>query len=277
MRSRSDPLVRILVVVLVCLLAIMVVGGVWLARTAKQAETNSERADRLSRVVRVLERNDRDTLRRAAFRICARDNLERAAIHAAYQQKVPPVDPAALEAEPILAFLLDSGAAQRRFFLDLTRKNLPILNCRPNLDGNPAEPLSTERQARFVARYLKKRLDPTPGDDVLPLEREVGDLGALGLSPSADRMLALARPRSTNGTPRRTPQQPRQGRGRHNPAPAPVRPPTPGTPPQTPPEAKPPRRDPPVTTPNEVPDLPGLIPEPLRPILCDVLPGVCVP
>lgn len=101
--------------------------------------------------------------RRADARQCARENLVRAEVHVAYQHEQPMPPPEAFAAEPILRVLLDSARAVQKHGLDRVRRNLPILECSPNLKGNPAYPLADKKQGRFVELYRRGRLDPTPG------------------------------------------------------------------------------------------------------------------
>lgn len=153
---------RGLVVVAIAVGLLLAGGAIYYAVQTNQSDINANNA-RLAK----LERRNVGLLRHAAFRICARGDLVRAEVHSAYQQKVPPADPQLSANEPILAFLLQGAERNREVSLKRVRRNLPILDCRPNLRGEAAVPLPRERQALYVERYLANQLDPTPGDAVL--------------------------------------------------------------------------------------------------------------
>jgi hypothetical protein len=234
--------------------------------------------------VEKLEAKDTASLRTAAFRICARDQLDRAEIHAAYA--TPIIIPQS--ADPIVIQLLSSAEAQRKVSLRRVRANLPILDCKPNLEGNPADPLGPKGQRSFVAKYLQGLLDPTPGDDQLdPEARRRDDRIERQLDRLSDpppRKLASPRaqvaPDPTQGRPQPgtgQPQRPREaprgngdggggdgggdgnGGGGGDPSPTPTTPTTPPTP--TTPEL------PPVPVPET--------PDPGQGLLPDVIEGVC--
>jgi hypothetical protein len=79
------------------------------------------------------EANDRDALRAASFRICARSDETRADLHWA----------ATARGEDALR-----TARERR---------LPILDCSPNLDGDRAVAVPTVTQRAYVDLYVKGR------------------------------------------------------------------------------------------------------------------------
>lgn len=153
---------RDLFTVVVVMLATLIVGlGVFAwaqTRTNARVTANSDRIERQSKL-------DLLRSRHADARQCARENLVRAEVHVAYQQEQPMPPPEAFAAEPILRVLLDSSRTVQAHGLKRVRRNLPILECSPNLKGNPAYPLADKKQGRFVELYRHGRLDPTPGWD----------------------------------------------------------------------------------------------------------------
>lgn len=221
--------------VLAVLAVVVVVGGVSTVTNLIRTGDVSNNTDAIGR----LERHDRDALRSAAFRICYRQQLERAEIHAAYATPivVPP------DADPIIATLLNGAETQRRVSLARVRRNLPILDCSPNLHGKQAQPVTITDQQSFVARYLAGLLDPSPAGDtnLTPRERHK--------QQQIDR-LSNPQPRK----PKRRPSQHGGGGGgspRPRPAPRPAPSPTPS-----------PKPSPTTPKPKPKPDKPtGLLPQ----------------
>lgn len=74
-------------------------------------------------------------VRRAAWRLCERDMRDRALAHAFVQQ---------------------SDA------LKLVQQQNPIVDCDPNLVGEPAKPLPPHAQEAFVRRWQRGELEPLP-------------------------------------------------------------------------------------------------------------------
>lgn len=151
---------RDLFAVVVVMLAALMVGLATFA--IMQHRTNvriTRNADEIARQAKV----DLVRSRHADARQCARENLVRAEVHVAYQLQQPMPPPEAFAAEPILRVLLDSARRVQEHGLKRVRRNLPILECAPNLTGAAAYPLADKKQGRFVELYRKGRLDPTPG------------------------------------------------------------------------------------------------------------------
>jgi hypothetical protein len=88
--------------------------------------------------IEAVERQDRNTARASAYRICARAMVDRAFAHARIRSA--------------------GGTPALR---KLQRKDgLAILDCTPNLDGLPAKAYTPAQQARFVRRWERGKLTP---------------------------------------------------------------------------------------------------------------------
>lgn len=153
--------------------AVIVAGvlGCGLSRTVDDLkDSNAKISANTKRIKRVLkrveggERRDVISVRRAATRICARQNLERAEIHAAYQRPIVLLSPFStlVKSEPVLELILKGQETLRKSALKRVHRFLPILDCAPNLKGKPAVARPPALQSRFVKLYLEGRLDPTP-------------------------------------------------------------------------------------------------------------------
>lgn len=124
--------------------------------------TTANRVSKNSKAIARQAHDDARHSRRADARQCARENLVRAEVHVAYQLEQPMPPPEAFRAEPILKVLLNVARQSQQNGLTRVRRNLPILECKPNLRGHPAYPLTTQKQKRFVELYEAGLLDPTP-------------------------------------------------------------------------------------------------------------------
>lgn len=122
----------------------------------------ANRVSKNSKAIADKQRHDTRHSRRSDARQCARENLVRAEVHVAYQTGQPMPPPEAFLAEPILKVLVNVARTNQAHGLKRVRRNLPILECSPNLHGRPAYPLTDERQKRFVVLYEHGKLDPTP-------------------------------------------------------------------------------------------------------------------
>lgn len=122
----------------------------------------ANRVDKNSKAIARQANRGTELLRRADARICARENLVRAEVHVAYQSGQPMPTPERFASEPILQVLLDGARQNQENGLKRVRRNLPILECSPNLKGRAAYALPDEKQKRFVTLYEKGKLDPTP-------------------------------------------------------------------------------------------------------------------
>jgi hypothetical protein len=94
---------------------------------------------------------DRDALRSAAWRGCARDMLERADQYAAQEASLK--SPAIRRIFP--KKLIDDAVKRRRL-------TLPIFNCDPNLCGGQPTVLLPRVQRRFIVAYERIQLPPNP-------------------------------------------------------------------------------------------------------------------
>lgn len=166
--SKRRPLAGVLIVsvddrkllTLVCaILVVAVFGNAALSllgiRTANRVSENSA-------AIAKQEGKDIRRSRHADARQCARENLVRAEVHVAYQTGQPMPPPEAFLSEPILRVLVNVARANQANGLKRVRRNLPILECQPNLRGEPAHPLTDKKQKRFVELYEAGLLDPTP-------------------------------------------------------------------------------------------------------------------
>lgn len=232
-----------------------------LAATGTLAIRNTNRIDRFDR-----ER---------AYRNCARDMITRAELHAAYRQRIEvPAEVNQLAPnEPVLQALLLLSEKSRRVGLKRVERNQPILDCSANLRGETPKALSKKAQDRFIGRYLRNELNPLP------------DVGAPARTPTSNRgsssagQLARLTPSPSRERPqaRAVPQQPAEPHDQVTPPP-----PRPRTTPERPPAVGPPGPQgpqgpagPTLPAAPTVPDAPGLIPQPLQPVVCTLLPALC--
>lgn len=162
-------LFRLVAALLVCLLLALVAFAVAQDRTNTAQDSTNARLDtnasKIAANTRRIARQARSDVarsRRADARQCARENLVRAEVHVAYQQKQPMPAPEAFAREPILRVLLVVNRARQVKGLTRVRRNLPILECSPNLRGDAAYPLTPRQQGRFVELYKAGRLKPVP-------------------------------------------------------------------------------------------------------------------
>lgn len=122
MRRKTDRIaIASAVLAGVCLLIILIVA----ATTLRNASD-----------IRRVEINDRDTARATAFRLCSRGQIDRAFAHSRIR---------------------DAGGSAALRELEQPAA-LPILDCKPNLIGFPARPLTPDAQRRFVQRWEQQRL-----------------------------------------------------------------------------------------------------------------------
>lgn len=135
-----------LVLVRVCLVLIVLVGGVGAVLLLEQ------------------EKQDTQDARSAAFRICDRGNYTRAELHVAYNG--PKVSAEKLRViartEPALAALLSAAQENQTTGLRRVQKLNPILKCEPNLYGKAAREQTPAAQRAFVEKYRRLELPPLP-------------------------------------------------------------------------------------------------------------------
>jgi hypothetical protein len=126
---RSRRVAWLLISSMVLMLLVVIVGGVAL----KQA-INS-RADRKANQAREVAnaRADR-ALHKISYRICQREAVDRAFA--------------------IVRVGVKGGPPARRRLID----SLPILDCRPNLVGNNAFPMTARQQLKFAKRFMEGKL-----------------------------------------------------------------------------------------------------------------------
>lgn len=146
-RTLEEELARIRRLGLVIVAAMVLIGGPVIALgvlTANKAYDNSTH-------IRQTERQDRNALRAAAWRGCARSMLERADAYAA--QRAFLTLPAVRQ---VFSERLIAESVERR------RRNLPVLNCDPNLCGTPPTLLVRGLHDAFVNAYEKGDLVANP-------------------------------------------------------------------------------------------------------------------
>lgn len=117
--------------------------------TASDAQDLARAVRRNTDAIEVKEDRAIDLTRRASWRLCERAMRDRALLHAALI--TPPPDgesPAQQEA--------------RRLFRALVERQNPIVDCDPNLVGQPAYALPVKDQRAFVRRWQAGELDPLP-------------------------------------------------------------------------------------------------------------------
>lgn len=147
---------------LVGLIGFMVVFGITQHNTITGISDNTDEIRENTVRIDKQEHHDTRLLRRADARLCARENLVRAEVHVAYQQRQPMPPPEAFLSSPILKVLLDRARSVQKEGLRRVRDNLPILECAPNLRGQPAYALTDRKQRRFVDLYVHGRLTAVP-------------------------------------------------------------------------------------------------------------------
>lgn len=109
--------------------------------------------------LRRIEVRDRDTSRATAFRLCTRNKVDRAFAHGR-MRSIP------VKGEPAGRLVrLDRETRIQLSRLLMAPEYLPILDCRPNLRGLGARPMSVAAQEKFMRRWSMKR--------TLPAERGV--------------------------------------------------------------------------------------------------------
>jgi hypothetical protein len=87
-----------------------------------------------------VERRDRDTARRASYRLCARNRADRAFAHASVTRRL-------------------SGPAQARALRALEDpEGIPILDCGANLRGGGARLMAPAAQRAFVEKWIRGEL-----------------------------------------------------------------------------------------------------------------------
>ena len=147
-----DPLEWLVLGLIAFMLVLMIVAvSVAASVLGSFSETVAKVEEGLRKIERVEEEN-RDTNRATAFRLCTRDMVQRATLHAFIRGanfKGTPVPP--------------QGVEQRAFRLRYSRALmdpafLPILTCEPNLDGHGARPISLHQQERFMRDLVRRRL-----------------------------------------------------------------------------------------------------------------------
>lgn len=135
--------------VLAVLLLSLSVTGFGSCRAADAARD----ANRAVEDVAGVERQDRDTNRATAFRLCSRNKIDRAYAHAR-ERGIP------IEGLPAPRPM---SRAERRLRVSISRSlmqtpSLVILDCEPNLMGHGARPLPIAEQERFMRRWAAHKL-----------------------------------------------------------------------------------------------------------------------
>jgi hypothetical protein len=112
-----------------------------LDRATRAVTNNQFRLQTQQRQLTYLEKRDRASSYQAAYRFCTRIDIDRAAIQ---------------------WFVSLSSNKQARQILNRLRRRdgLPVLNCVPNVIGNPAAYWSPAKQHKFVRRWAKHMLTP---------------------------------------------------------------------------------------------------------------------
>jgi hypothetical protein len=155
-RTREDWRTWGIGALLVCLF----LGGVGVAYATDAARDATKAVEE----VRAIEVKDRNTNRNTAYRLCSRNAVDRAFAHSSVRRNL-----ARAQGEAA------ADAAVR----ELQRPDvLPILNCKPNLVGKGAAPMTPAQQHEFVRRWELHRLSAEergvcPGSRVGP--RRPGD------------------------------------------------------------------------------------------------------
>lgn len=170
-KSMRELSILVGIVLFIVIVVAVVLGIGWASTVADLEESNKHitaNTHRIRHLVKKLsgqEKEDVTKVRKAAARICARQNLERAEIHAAYQRPIVLLSPFDLliKDEPVLDSILVGQESLRKVSLKRVHRLLPILDCEPNLRGRPATKRPSILQERFVNLYLAGKLDPIPG------------------------------------------------------------------------------------------------------------------
>jgi hypothetical protein len=125
--------------------------------------------------LRRVEVKDRDTQRATAYRLCTRNKVDRAFAHGRLRginvKGEPPRIPGPVQ--------LEQKTRVRLSRLLMEPEYLPILDCRPNLVGLGAKPLSVLAQEKFIRRWSRKQ--------TVPAERGVCPRSVIGGAVRADR------------------------------------------------------------------------------------------
>jgi hypothetical protein len=110
-----------------------------------QDEINSNQAEIAKQQTSLakLEERDRINSYQTAYRFCTRGDIDRAVLHWFASASGKP------------------NAATRAYLRRLERKDgAPILDCKPNVTGDPATYMSPRRQREFVRRWRDHELTP---------------------------------------------------------------------------------------------------------------------
>lgn len=136
-RRRADKLKEVLSWLgVVTLVATGVIGYVAI-NGARDAKT-------LTRTIEVKEDQQIDLTRRANWRICERTMRDRALAHA------------------LIGVATDTSNGVANETRRLVERQNPIVDCDPNLRGQPAEPLPPAAQRAYVRRWQRGELTPLP-------------------------------------------------------------------------------------------------------------------
>jgi type II secretory pathway pseudopilin PulG len=127
----------------------------------RRIQNNQDRLDRQQMLMHhqqsrlsLLEDRQRLNSYRTAYRFCTRINVDRAALHwLTYDQIVSSAR--GPEAKRALRF----ANFYRRRLED--KAGMPILDCFPNITGNPAAYMTPHRQRTFVSRWARHKLAPS--------------------------------------------------------------------------------------------------------------------
>lgn len=93
-----------------------------------------------------VEKQDRETNRATAYRLCSRNAVDRAFAHSSVRRNLTRTQ---------------GKAAADAAIAELQRVEvLPILDCEPNLEGRGAAPMTPTQQTEFVGRYERGELTP---------------------------------------------------------------------------------------------------------------------
>lgn len=156
-RRLGDKLVPLLVVMVLVLLLVCAVLSVIAISAANDASSAADRATVNSHRIAGVERRDRTALRQAAWRTCEREQRDRAEQHLRAGLSPPPV---------IKRLVQQLGLPDRlavQVSIEAVRRRLPIFDCKPNLIGRQARPLTAREQKAYVKKYGAGKLDATPG------------------------------------------------------------------------------------------------------------------
>jgi hypothetical protein len=109
-----------------------------ITKAQRDINDNQRRLDRQQRMLGYLERRDRINSYQTAFRFCRRINVDRAVVH----------------------YYLGRGFGLRTLQRLEERGGDPILDCDPNVTGNPARYIGPLEQRKFVRRWRDNHLTP---------------------------------------------------------------------------------------------------------------------